>query len=87
MVRRAAQCADPSSIIRAGAMLLDHIGWQQHAKRLHMALDICGQYEKRLVMTGRPTGATGSEYADYIISALNRCDLEQQWQEYQIRVS
>lgn len=78
-----AQYADPSSIIRAGAMLLDHIGWQEHARRLHMALDICGQYEKRLVVTGRSTGATGSEYADYIMSTLTLGDLEQKWHGYQ----
>ncbi|MBN2221128.1 MAG: isocitrate/isopropylmalate dehydrogenase family protein, partial [Vallitaleaceae bacterium] len=35
--------ADPSSIIRAGAMLLSHIGKQKQADQLFKALDICGQ--------------------------------------------
>jgi len=51
------QYADPSSVIRAGAMLLNHIGYVELGKKLEMALDICGQYEKKLVMTGRSTGA------------------------------
>ena len=46
-------------MIRAAAMLLGHIGFTEGGKKLEMALDICGQYEKKLVVTGRPTGATG----------------------------
>jgi isocitrate dehydrogenase (NAD+) len=53
-----AQYADPSSMIRAGAMMLGHINHPDLARRLEMALDICGRFEKRLVMTGRDTGAT-----------------------------
>lgn len=78
-----AQYADPSSVIRAGAMLLNHIGYQELGKRLEMALDICGQYEKKLVMTGRPTGATGREFCDYILETLNDPNLEKRWQGYQ----
>jgi len=63
--------ADPSSIIRAAAMLLRHIGYTDEAKRLDMALDICGQYERKVVVTGRPNGATGSEFADYLMDTLN----------------
>lgn len=62
--------ADPSSVIRAGAMLLSHIGYQEEADKLFNALDICVNREKRLVMTGRDDGATGDEFADYIISKL-----------------
>src|SRR3990170_2006677 len=46
--------ADPASMIRAASMLLSHIGYAEKGKNLEMALDICGQYEKKLVVTGRP---------------------------------
>lgn len=62
--------ADPCSMIRAGAMLLSHIGYQEEAERLYKALDICTVTEKRLVMTGRSNGATGEEFADYIMENL-----------------
>ncbi len=78
-----AQYADPCSIIRAAGMLLDHIGYADEAKRLQMALDICGQYEKKLVLTGRDTGATGAEYAEYLMDTLSREDLEEVYQSYQ----
>ncbi|MBR0384554.1 MAG: isocitrate/isopropylmalate dehydrogenase family protein [Eubacteriaceae bacterium] len=78
-----AQYADPCSIIRAAGMLLDHIGYAEEAKRLQMALDICGQYEKKLVLTGRDTGATGAEYAEYLMDTLSREDLEDVYQSYQ----
>jgi len=78
-----AQYADPSSMLRAAAMLLAHIGYADRARRLEMALDICGNYERRLVVTGRDTGATGAAYADYVMETLNAPDLEQRWQAYQ----
>src|SRR5574341_637595 len=62
-----AEYADPSSMIRAGAMLLNHIGFADRGRMLEMALDVCGNYEKRLVITGRPRGAKGSEVAEYIM--------------------
>ena len=78
-----AQYADPSSIIRAGAMLLRHIGFEDRAKKLEMALDVCGQLEKKLTITGRPGGAAGKEFADYIMDTLKDPDLEKKWQSYQ----
>lgn len=77
------QYADPSSVIRASAMLLNHLGYKDLGKKLEMALDICGQYEKKLVMTGRSTGATGREYCDYIMETITDPNLEKKWQEYQ----
>lgn len=76
------QYADPSSVIRAAAMLLNHIGFTDLGGRLEMALDLCGQYEKRLVMTGRDTGATGREFCEYILETMDRSDLEQAWQQH-----
>ncbi len=63
--------ADPCSVIRAGAMLLSHIGYQEQADKLYKALDICTVTEKKLVMTGRDTGATGAEFADYIMDTIS----------------
>ncbi|UCG45896.1 MAG: isocitrate/isopropylmalate dehydrogenase family protein [Candidatus Bathyarchaeota archaeon] len=75
--------ADPSSIIRAVVMLLNHIGFIDKAKKLEMALDICSQYEKRLGITGRSDGATGAEFADYVMKTIQDPKLENKWQSYQ----
>ena len=77
-----AQYADPSSMIRAGSMLLDHIGFSQLSARLNMALDICTQYESKLVVTGRDTGATGKEFGDYIMETVESTDLESRWEAH-----
>jgi isocitrate dehydrogenase (NAD+) len=53
-----AKFADPCSMIRAAALLISHIGYPDRGKNLEMALDICGQYEKKLELTGRDTGCT-----------------------------
>lgn len=76
------QYADPSSVIRAGAMLLSHIGYPDLGKKLDMAMDICGLYEKKLIMTGRSTGATGREFCDYVLDTVNDLNLEKRWEEY-----
>jgi isocitrate dehydrogenase (NAD+) len=64
------QYADPCSVIRAGAMLLAHIGYGKEADKLYRALDICTVTEKKLAITGRDTGATGAEFADYIMETI-----------------
>jgi isocitrate dehydrogenase (NAD+) len=74
-----AQYADPSSIIKAAAMLLNHIGKVEKAKRLEMALDVCCQFERRLRMTGRSDGATGQEFAGYLMETLKDPTLERRW--------
>jgi len=78
-----AQYADPSSIIKATALLLNHIGYIKKAEKLEMALDVCAQYEKKVVLTGRATGATGEEYAKYIMDTIQDPNLEQKWKGYQ----
>lgn len=84
MVREGrAPYADPSSLIRAAAFLINHIGYPEKSKSLEMALDICGQYEKRLVITGRDTGATGAEFADYLMETLQEPNLKEKWQSFQ----
>ncbi len=77
-----AQYADPCSMIRAAAMLLNHIGYTKKGKALEMALDITGQYEKKMAITGRATGATGSAFTDYIMDWLNNPKLETTWEGY-----
>lgn len=62
--------ADPSSIMRAGVMLLEHMGKKDKADALANALDICGLKEKKLVITGRDTGASSEEYANYVMETL-----------------
>ena len=78
-----AKYADPTSIIKATSMLLNHIGFVDRAKKLDMALDICSQYEKKVVITGRDDGATGAEFADYIMETIMDENLEEKWQGYQ----
>lgn len=65
-----AKYADPSSVIRAGAMLLSHIGYKLESEKLEKALEICTQTEKKIVMTGRDTGATSEEFANYIMDTI-----------------
>ncbi len=64
--------ADPSSIIKAAAMLLSHIGYRKESEKLEEALYICSSAEKKVVLTGRSNGATSEEYADYIMETLAR---------------
>jgi isocitrate dehydrogenase (NAD+) len=78
-----ADYADPSSLIRAASMMLNHIGFTDRGKKLEMALDICGNFEQKLVVTGRPTGAKGSELADYLMETIQDPELEKRWQSYQ----
>ena len=62
--------ADPCSMLRAAVMLLSHIGKQDKADKLERALDICSFEERKLTITGRDTGATCSEFGDYVMETL-----------------
>ena len=62
--------ADPCSMLRACVMLLSHIGLQDKADKLERALDICSFEEKKLVITGRSTGATCAAFGDYVMQTL-----------------
>ena len=53
-------------------MLLSHIGYAKEAEKLYKALDICTITEKKLVITGRDTGATGEEFADYLMETIEK---------------
>ncbi|MBE5951778.1 MAG: isocitrate/isopropylmalate dehydrogenase family protein [Lachnospiraceae bacterium] len=64
--------ADPCSVIRAGAMLLAHIGYTEQSDKLYRALDVCTVTEKKYVITGRDTGVTGAQFADYIMETIEK---------------
>jgi isocitrate dehydrogenase (NAD+) len=78
-----AQYADPSSVIKAASMLMNHIGYVKEAQKLDMAVDICGQLERKLKVTGRPDGVTSAQFADYIMETLKKPDLESEWKKLQ----
>ncbi|GMQ61303.1 isocitrate/isopropylmalate family dehydrogenase [Vallitalea maricola] len=63
--------ADPSSIIRAAGMLLNHIGYTRKADKLYKALEICNT-EKKYVITGRDTGATNEEFTNYLMKTIEK---------------
>lgn len=62
--------ADPCSMLRAGVLMLSHIGLAAAAKQLERALDVCMYEEKAYTVTGRDTGATCQQFTDYVISKL-----------------
>lgn len=47
-----------------------------------MALDICGQYEKRHVIAGRSNGAAGKDFTDYALEWLHNPKLTSAWEGY-----
>lgn len=75
--------ADPASMMRACVMLLRHIGFVNPASQMEMALDICGQFEKKVCLTGRSDGATGAEFADYVMETIKDPNLESRWKSSQ----
>jgi len=60
--------ANPSSMLRAAVMMLNHIGLSNQAIRLENALDKCVS-EAKVVMDGRK-GATNEEYIEYLMEFL-----------------
>ncbi len=76
-----AQFADPCSMVRASAMLLRHIGYPERGEKIEMALEMCGQFEKKMKITGRDTGVTGEAYTEYVLSWVDNPDLKAKWEE------
>ena len=62
--------ADPCSMLRATVMLLSHIGRTAEAAKLEKALDKCMFEEKKYVITGRDTGATCEQFAEYVMDTI-----------------
>ncbi len=73
--------ADPCSMIRAASMLLRHIGYTEQAQKIEMALEMCGQFEQKIVITGRETGVTGEAYTQYLLSWIDNPKLKSRWEE------
>ncbi len=73
--------ADPSSMIRASAMLLKHIGFSENARKVEMALDVTSQFERKFTITGRKDGATGEEFTSYLLDWVQSPELEKKWSE------
>ena len=69
--------ADPSSIIRAAAMLLAHIGYADRAVAIVQALEAAAK-EPKCRLTGRADGMTGQEYGQFLMEHLqtNGCHVE-----------
>lgn len=61
--------ADPSSIIRAAAMLLAHIGYADRAAGIVQALEAAAK-EPKCRLTGRADGMTGQEYGQFLMEHL-----------------
>ena len=61
--------ADPSSIIRAAAMLLAHIGYADQAAGIVQALEAAAK-EPKCRLTGRAGGMTGQEYGQFLMEHL-----------------
>jgi isocitrate dehydrogenase (NAD+) len=77
-----AQYADPSSVLKAAGLMLTHLGYTDLGKKIDMALEVCGQYERKIRITGRDSGASGEEYGRYVLDAIADPELESKWQAY-----
>ena len=62
--------ANPMSILRAVELMLRHIARAEKADLLDRALTLCGETERRLVVTGDRDGATCREFADYVLETI-----------------
>ena len=65
-----AEYANPSSIFKATEMMIRQLGFTEKADRLADALYVCGEKEKKIVVTGTADGAKCTEFADYVMSNL-----------------
>ena len=65
-----AEYANPSSIFKATEMMIRQLGFAEKADRLADALYVCGEKEKKIVVTGTADGAKCTEFADYVMSNL-----------------
>ena len=62
-------------------MLMEHLGFPELGGKLHKALDICGQYERKVVTTGRDTGATSAEYGQYLMDTVEDPSVKAKWEK------
>lgn len=63
------QYADPSSIIRAAAMLLEHIGYSKKAEAIYRALATAESSQEHRI-TGRADGVTNTDFGKYLMTCV-----------------
>ena len=68
--------------LRDGALLVEHIGFPEQGSKPHKALDICDQYKKKRVMTGRDNSANSAQFGEYLIRIVEAAGVESRWEEY-----
>lgn len=59
------ESADPSSLLRATSMMLDHIGYEEKAEVLLNALEVC-EKERYLIISGKERNCNTREYGAYL---------------------
>lgn len=64
--------ANPTSMFKASEMLLRHIGFAEKADKLGKALTVCTETDPKFVITGHEDGATGREFADYLMETIEK---------------
>jgi isocitrate dehydrogenase (NAD+) len=64
--------ADPCSMLRAAAMSLSHMGYQEESDKLEKALDKCMYQEKKHIITGREDGATCEAFSNYVMETIEQ---------------
>ena len=64
--------ANPTSMFKATEMLLRHIGYTDKADKLGKAMHYCMDVDKKYVITGHEDGATGREFADYLMETIEK---------------
>ena len=64
--------ANPTSMFKATEMLLRHIGYADKADKLGKAMHYCMDVDKKYVITGHEDGATGREFADYLLETIEK---------------
>ncbi|MCQ2450231.1 MAG: isocitrate/isopropylmalate family dehydrogenase [Clostridia bacterium] len=66
------QYANPTSMFKATEMMLRHMGFTEKADKLDKALTYCTVTDPKYVITGRDDGATGAEFADYLMATIEK---------------
>lgn len=65
-----ANYADPTSILRATVLMLNHIGFLKKAEKLENALNFCTKKESKVKVTGFKDGASLEEFTNFLIEEL-----------------
>ncbi len=64
--------ANPTSILRAVVLMLNHIGFFEKANKLEKALDCCTKKDCKIKVTGLKTGAKTNEFKEFLIEKLKQ---------------